>query len=449
MSIATWFENLPLTSTTVLAVVDVVAVLLALVLVTRPRGARVWWRILPLVVVIGAVLGGVLIWYVGDVQNAFGVTPTWVDRIWTGAVVAGLAVAVANVVLARWRRKIVAVVAMIAFLLAGALAINRDVDLYLTPGQLLGTAQAPDLRLPSALGQKPGTAVVSLGSVFNPFLYRTWHPPLFMPKTGKVGQVVIPATISHFAARPAEVYLPPAALVKNGPALPVVILMSGQPASPDTVMVSGGVPATLNALAARNHGLAPIVVVPDQLGPSAGNPMCVDGALGNSATYITRDVPDWIRTHLHVESSRLAWTVGGFSQGGTCSIQFGAAEPRLFGSILDVSGEEYPTLTTDQMAIDQGFGGSAAAYDRAKPATILARHAPYPDTAAFFAVGETDRQYGRSMTIVSADARSAGMAVTRYVVPGGGHDWSTASLGFARGFADLYPRWGLAKAALR
>ncbi len=43
----------------------------------------------------------------------------------------------------------------------------------------------------------------------------------------------------------------------------------------------------LDRLAAAHHGLAPIVVMPDQLGEATRNPMCVDGPLGDSRTYLT------------------------------------------------------------------------------------------------------------------------------------------------------------------
>ena len=57
--------------------------------------------------------------------------------------------------------------------------------------------------------------------------------------------------------------------------------------------------------------------------------MCVDGPLGYSATYLTVDVPgvDPI-AHLHGQAARRAWAIGGFSQGGTCSLQLAARASR-------------------------------------------------------------------------------------------------------------------------
>ncbi|ARC57371.1 hypothetical protein AS850_09815 [Frondihabitans sp. 762G35] len=294
----------------------------------------------------------------------------------------------------------------------------------------------------------PTPARLTTGLTAASDLDRTWVAPAGMPTRGREYSVAIPGTVSRFAARPADVYLPPAALVANAPALPVVVLLSGQPASPDSVMTVGSVVRTEDALAAKDHGLAPIVVVPDQLGRPQDNPMCVDGPLGNVSTYILRDVTSWIRGHLRVLPGRDAWAVGGFSEGGTCSIQFATAHPDVFGSFIDVSGERYPTMRTDEVAIQAGFRGSVTAYDRAKPENILRKHGRYVDEQAVFAVGATDTHYGAIMTLMSGKAEAAGITVARYVSPHTGHDWTTASNGFASGIGALYPRFGLAPAGI-
>ncbi len=441
LHLPSWLLSLPVTAFHVLAVVDVVAAILAVALLLPVRRRR-WWRWVLIAIGVGAVAGGVTVWWVGDVQDALDVSPTWVDRIWVGVVFAGILVAVVNIVLAGWVRRIVAVLAIVAIVLAGGLAINRDVGEFLTPAQLLGTNGFRRILLPKDTRLSPAARAVA--DAYDPTLYESWKAPTDMPRTGRVGEVSIPGTISHFRARDAMVYLPPAALVKHAPALPVVILMSGQPASPSSVFDAGHVPQTLDAFARRNHGLAPIVVVPDQLGASENNPMCVDGPLGNSATYLLRDVPNWIRAHLHVETGRLAWTVGGFSQGATCSIQFATAHPELFGQFIDVSGQRYPTLDNDQEAIAADFHGSVRAFDAAKPAAIMARHGRYDDLDAFFGYGQFDEQYGSNTKVMSALAEHYGIGVTRYVSVGSAHDWTTATNGFAAGIGTFYPRMGLA-----
>lgn len=276
-------------------------------------------------------------------------------------------------------------------------------------------------------------------------LATTWTAPADVPQHGRLLRVAIPATRSHFVARDALLWLPPAALVADPPPLPVAVLMSGQSrgASPDDVETGGHIARTMDALADLHRGLAPIVVVPDQLGPRSGNPMCVDGPIGNSRTYLEQDVPAWITSHLRVQTGATAWTIGGFSQGGTCAIQLGAGDPQRFGNVIDVSGELGPTELTRAETL-HGFSGSVAAWRAAQPLAVMAQHGPYTGTSAFFTAAQLDRRYGPAMPVVAAHAAAAGMHVTRWVVPGAKHDWSMARAAIAAGMAWLEPRVGLA-----
>lgn len=280
-------------------------------------------------------------------------------------------------------------------------------------------------------------------------LAATWTPPTDLPTSGRLIRVTIPATTSHFVARAALLYLPPAALVADPPPLPVAVLMSGQSkgAGPDDVANAGHIQQTMDAIADLHRGLAPIVVVPDQLGPASGNPMCVDGPLGNSRTYLEQDVPAWITSHLRVQTGAAAWTIGGFSQGGTCAIQLGAGDPARFGNVIDVSGELGPALGTQAETIARGFSGNVAAWRAAQPDAVMAARAPYRATWAFFTAAQLDRQYGPAMPVVAAHAAAAGMHVTRWVLPGARHNWIMARTAIAAGMAWLEPRVGLAPSA--
>lgn len=277
-------------------------------------------------------------------------------------------------------------------------------------------------------------------------LAKTWTAPADLPTRGRLLEVTIPATRSHFSARQALLYLPPAALTQDPPPLPVDVLLSGQSrgAGPQDVQTGGHIEQTMDALATVDRGLAPIVVVPDQLGPQSANPMCVDGKLGNSRTYLTQDVPSWVLSHLRVQTGAAAWTIGGFSQGGTCAIQLGAGDPSRFGNLIDVSGETGPTLGSDSKTIAEGFAGNRAAWAAAQPAALLRAGTPFAASNAFFAAGALDTTYGPVMPVMAARARTAGMHVATWVVPGGRHSWTTAGAALAAGLDWLQPRVGLA-----
>ncbi len=197
-----------------------------------------------------------------------------------------------------------------------------------------------------------------------------------MPSTGTVGTADIPGLQSHFHARPAWVYEPPAARTANPPRLPVLIAISGEPGSPSDVFIAGGLQAKLDAIARSHLGVAPIVVVPDQLGSFRNNTMCLDSPKGNSATYVTVDVRSWVLRHLPVSADRRDWAVGGFSQGATCAVQFASEDPQLFGSFLAISPELGPLDYTIAHTVKESFGGSRAAFDAAQPVAIMRRMAP-------------------------------------------------------------------------
>ena len=219
-------------------------------------------------------------------------------------------------------------------------------------------------------------------------------------------------------------------------------MLSGQPGGPVNLFSSGQLGTVLDDYSRAHNGLAPIVVVPDHLGQSDQNPMCLDSPLGNAATYLTVDVPAWISQNLNVAPDRTEWAIGGFSEGGTCAIQLGAAYPRLFGSILDISGEIAPKRGSVQATIRDAFGGSTAAYDRAKPSSILKANAPYSDTLAIFTVGSQDARYRPAATQLASDARSAGMTVISFDSPSA-HDWHSVDYSVRRALPELARRWGL------
>lgn len=405
-----------------------------LVLGTR-RPVRRWLPTQLLGALVGAGVGLVLAWLVSDVWNSFGVALTPITRLWFALGVGGIGFAIAGLWRARVWRVVVGGASVLLFAFAGAIGVNVDVAEFPTLGSALGVDTIHKLALPLS---KPTPMINTVES-----LAQSWHAPADLPKAGTLGSVTIPATVSHFAARSALVYLPPAALVNNPPRLPVLEMLSGQPGQPSNLITSGALATILDQFASAHAGLAPIVVIPDQLGAPQLNPMCLDSPLGNSATYLTVDVPTWINQHLHVLSGRAAWAIGGFSQGGTCAIQLGAKYRALYGSIFDIAGQLAPFRGSVASTIATGFGGSAAAYAAAVPTALLAAGAPYADTLGVFFVGQNDARYGAVSVVISNAARAAGMTVHFEQSPGTAHDWHTVQYALRQGIPLLAIHWGL------
>jgi enterochelin esterase-like enzyme len=393
------------------------AVLLVLLVLVLRSGSRRRAASVAAIVAGGALVGLCLAWVLSDVIDLFGISLSGPTRAWAAALFAGVALVIAGFVFLGGPRRILAALALPLCVLAAAAGINADFG------------QFPTLRVALGLPAYGALAADTTAS---------------LPAHGSVGTVDIPASVSGFSARPAMVYLPPVARTPHPPVLPVIEALSGQPGSPQDPFTAGRLAAMLDAWAAGHAGVAPIVVVPDQLGAPNRNPMCVDSPLGNSATYLTVDVPAWIRAHFRVAPGPSGWAIAGFSQGGTCSIQLGAAHPELYGTVFDISGELQPRAGSPADTLKTGFGGSQAAYTAASPTAILAAHAPYRALHVIFAAGSNDVSY-LAWAYTLADAAGRAGADTQVLVsPGTGHDWHTVRYAWKAALPILARDLGLA-----
>jgi enterochelin esterase-like enzyme len=423
----------------VLWTVWILAAVAFVYLLARPP--RIRWVLTALIgLLAGALVAFGTIWVV-EALNVFGVPLTVQTDAWVIATFAAIGLAVVNLWRSRWWRKVIAVVGILLFAAAGTLGVNAYFGLNATVASLFGiTVEHPiDINKPTPgpSGDPDGDPDAGPAKP----LYETWQPPADMPTAGKQGTQVIPATSSGFSSRPAGIYLPPAAQVENAPDLPLMILMMGQPGNPDPQYVA----QVLDEYAAKNNGLAPIVIVADQLGAEDIDPVCADtDKLGNAESFITDDVVAWARANLRILQDPAHWTIAGYSNGGGCAFKYGAKYPELFGNVLDISGELYPGSEEPDEVIAHLFGGDAAAFEAQKPVAILESKAhAYPDTTAIFTVGGNDPTFEPEAEAASQAAQAAGWATTYYVIPGAGHVADALQGGFEKGFEILYPRLGL------
>ncbi|CAM5423872.1 alpha/beta hydrolase [Leifsonia shinshuensis] len=390
------------------------------------------WLTAAAVAAVGGGAVAVLLWLVCvRWLDLFGGSLGRAAYLWLAATCAAVAVAAVSLFRVRLWRRIVAASAVVVFLCCGVLGINAAFGVNRTVGNLLNVVVLHPLRLapPAAHGSTPAVAD----------LWARWRPPAGMPEAGETGTADIPPTASGFRARPAGLYLPPAARTANPPALPVVVMLMGQPGNPDP----GPIASVLDRFARAHHGLAPIVVVADQLGPGIADTGCVDSRrYGKVYRYLTEDVPAWIRTQLNVTADHRFWTIAGYSNGGQCALSIGVKRPDLFTSIIDVSGEEFPGSTNPKKALADLFGHDQAAYDGQKPLALLAaRHLPGM-TAVFTASTDDPHYYSVARKLTTA-AQAAGMDATLHALPGGGHGRAALIGGLEAGFGVIYPVVGL------
>ncbi|MBV6698395.1 alpha/beta hydrolase family protein [Kitasatospora aureofaciens] len=274
-------------------------------------------------------------------------------------------------------------------------------------------------------------------------LSEVWTPPADLPAKGTVSVVPIRGVKSGFAARDAYVYLPPAYQANPRPLLPVVVLITGQPGNPGDWVLGGQVNEALDAFAAEHGGLAPIVVMPDQLGSAWNNTLCLDSKIAKTQTYLTVDVPNWINQNLQTAKGRGSWAVGGASMGGTCALQLAVNAPDLFGTVLDMSGQEEPTLGTREQTVNAAFGGDEAKFDAVDPLQVMARKR-FPDTNAAIVVGQSDGEFRPQMEKVFQAVQAAGMKARFDLMPGG-HGWVVFRPGIAAQIPWLAQQTGLTR----
>lgn len=416
--------------------VFVLAAVAFVVLLARPPRIR-WLLTAGIALAAGALIAVAVILAV-NALDLFGMPLPRPAEAWVVVTFAAIGLAVVNLWRSRWWRKVVAIVGVLLFAAAGTLGVNAYFGLNPTLATLLGiTVEHPiDLNKPTPGPSPTGSAAPAVP------LYQSWSPPADMPATGTQGTQVIPATVSGFSSRPAGIYLPPAARVADPPDLPFVLLMMGQPGNPETDFIAD----TLDEYAASHQGLAPIVIVADQIGSPDQDPVCADTpSLGDAESFIMQDVVGWARSNLRILQDPAHWTVAGYSNGGGCAFKYGAKYPEVFGNVLSISGEEYPGSERPDEVVADLFGGDAAAFEAQKPETILSSGAhAYPDSWGVFTAGGNDPTYVAEAASASAAATAAGWTSTDYVVPGAGHVQDALRGGLEKGFEILYPRLGLA-----
>ena len=148
-------------------------------------------------------------------------------------------------------------------------------------------------------------------------------------------------------------------------------------------------------------------------------------------TYYAKDVPDWIHTHLQTA----------LSLGGTCALQLAVNAPDVYGALIDISGQQEPTLGDRAKTVRAAFAGDQAAFDAVDPLYVIA-HTKFPDTGAAFAVGTDDQEFGPQQPPVHDAAVRSGMKTTVTTLPGG-HDWSVFRPGLFQNIPWLARQQGL------
>jgi len=410
-----------------------------LVFLVAGRGRRWWLRRVPGVLAVAVALPLVMSVAVDRVWRPFPDSlPLWV-LLWTGVGVAAVGLGVVRLRSAPWSRRVLVGGAVLLVLAFAAVEVNRFYGQYPTVGTALGFAPPGQVDLSQTGGPVGPVVAAPLGGR----LAQVWRSPPGMPAHGVVSQVVIASPVSRFAARRGWVYLPPAYLTSPRALLPVLVLLAGQPGSPIDWLNGGRLATVLDGFAEQHGGLAPVVVIPDDLGRPLANPLCLDSRLGMVETYLSTDVPAWIRSNLQVDPDPRQWTIGGYSHGGTCALQLAVRAPEVYPTFIDISGQDEPTLGDRQTTVRAAYGGDHEAFRQVNPLDILATRR-FPASAAMIVAGRQDAMYRPQQQRVLAACRAAGMDVDWLDLPGG-HGWSVWGPGLQQSLPWLGARTGLTR----
>ena len=401
------------------------------------RRERWWWLyVVPGVVLASAVLAWILSHLVSESLFAQDLKTT--DMVWIGVGIASIGLAVGQMFGTPWWRKLVAILSALCVVALAGNEINKSYDEYPRLGDLLGATGE------NVISGPPAVSPVVASDLNTTALTAIWTPTGANIPTdgGKISQITLPGTRSGFQGRDSWVYLPPAYFADNAQPLPVLILLHGQPGGGGDWVTGNRVQSAMNDFAAQHNGIAPVVVMPDVTGSPVANPLCTNSALGQLDTYLAVDVPNAIKSQLRVDPRPEHWGIGGFSYGGTCSMQMVTNHPDVFTSFLDVSGEAEPSLGSHQDTVQQAFGGDESKFKAINPIDIMA-HEKFPQIAGWFYVGADDSDFLPGQRKMYQAAKDAGMDVQLVQVPGAGHDWALASTALAQTLPWFAQRMGI------
>ncbi|HWM03155.1 MAG TPA: alpha/beta hydrolase-fold protein [Actinophytocola sp.] len=344
----------------------------------------------------------------------------------TMLLVLGLLVALAAVraVTRRLPRVLLGLLSVVAVLASAGVGVNAHYGYFRTLGEAVGAAPPGETTLDRVrAGARAGQ--------------------------GTVVSFTIPPTASGFAARQAQVYLPPAWSTPRQAPLPVVLLLHGTPGNPTDWVEGGQAQVTADAWASQHGGVAPVLVMPDINGSMTGDTECVDSPLGRVETYLTVDLPAAVRTDLATLPPGPGWAVAGLSEGGSCAVMLALRHPDMFGAFGDFGGLAGPrvgeTNADTASTVAQLFGGSQQEFAAHEPADLLAS-ARFPRTGGWFQVGALDAEPIAAARQLAPLAAAAGIATCLVVVPDAGHTFDVWAAAFQQSLPWLAQRLGLVPA---
>ncbi|MBV9593947.1 MAG: hypothetical protein JO147_09175 [Actinobacteria bacterium] len=342
--------------------------------------------------------------------------------LWFGLILLTVVLAVVGWTRFRWWHRIFAPIAVALTAIMGFTLVNQEYGYYPTIDALFGKNAQHQV--------SPDEADKARQSDQNSGV---------MPKQGSTVQIAIPGPISGFQARAGYVWLPPAWFVDKTKTFPVIEMLFGSPGDPADWTRGALADQTANSFAAQHDGEAPILVMPDENGSATGDTECVNSPLGQAETYLTQDVPNFVRANYEPKAAATpaAFAVAGLSAGGMCANMLALRHPDLFPIYADFSGLTSPTPSerVDPAAAARVFfGGSTEQYLAHDPLHLMSTMS-FPGLSGWYDVGTADSESLAAQRQLVPLAQRAAIDTCAHEASGAGHDFQF----WTQAFIDSLP----------
>ncbi len=235
--------------------------------------------------------------------------------------------------------------------------------------------------------------------------------------------------LSHLT-RTVYVYLPPQYFQPGyrNYKFPAIELIHGYPGAPQDWITVLDVTSTLAGLISQHLAEPAVLVMPDANGARGISLQCLNSLDGpQDATFIARDVPDYISRVLRVWPPGRAWGIAGYSEGGFCAANLGLQYGRYFGVAGVLSGYFSPADNQEGTPprLVNPFGGDTQLRRENTPMVELLRLPPGASIPQFWIGSGTDRADARAATAFRQLVELRQPAVQLEFVRGGGHTMAT------------------------
>ncbi len=422
----------------------VIALAVASLLLLLRRRDGVWKRQL----LIGVPVSAAVVGLVALLVDGMALIPYQFPNsyyLWFGLIILGVAFSVVGWLRFSLGRRLISGVSLVLTVSMALMLVNGEYQYYPTIRSVLGGSahQVSDAQLHDAAFVQNDRAGLEQARI-----KLAGGDPAAATK-GATIQLPIPGTASGFDARAAYIWLPPVWFTHPERRLPVIELLAGVPGAPSDWTRAGFADQTASAFAQAHGGVAPIIVMPDANGSEGGDTECVNSPLGNAETYLSVDVPAFMRSTFGAQTGPDSMAIAGLSAGGMCATMLALRHPTIYNTLRRLRRADQP---------DGRRGGRTrrrrsrpCSADRRRPTRpttrcTCSRPNSYPGMAAWFEVGGADSGSVAAQRQLAPLARQAGISTTTIEVPGDGHDFDLFSKAFADSLPFLSGRLGLTPA---